>query len=754
MGIFDAMNTSVGGLQAQSYALQNISGNIANSSTTGYKGIGTSFVDLIPDASVPSKQVAGGVTANAKATITTQGTISSSSVATNMAITGDGFFSIQKATSVVDNLPQFGGVTYYTRRGDFQLNSNGNLVNGAGYYLMGVTVDPKTGNPQGNVATVLKLQNNFIPAQATTSIQYAANLPTQPNTAASSTAASKTLLAAGGLNPSDFQANPLPVGTPPAPYTSATVSGAAATGNIRSAYSSTTGTGTVPLQNNSSAVASTSTSLDNTVGTHLASSILTALSGQVLTINGSNTITFNGGTTVSTVGNNTTIGLGAGTTATVASILNAIQTAGGAGVTASLSASGNIQISTGTGTDVSIGSGTAATALGISSVTRGGNVLSSPALTGATVLSGSATAGGAEVLSSGFSAGPPADTITVNGQTLTFMASGASGPNQINITDNITTLLGKIDALSGASGSSISPGGVITLNTGTVSNLSVSSSNSAAFAALGFTSTITKNRDGGGTAGTGGVIGNDIATFTKESISGGAVTAYNAAGTPVNLQLRWAKTDSASLGTGHSDTWNLFYQTDPNATGTTVGWVNTGQAFTFAADGSLTSPSGSGITINNVSVGGQALGSVAFNISSGGLTQYASTSGAVTINTITQNGYAAGQLRSVAVNNNGLVVGTFSNGQNLDLAQVSLSHFNGTNYLKALDGGAYAATEQSGPAIDGASGTISGSSLEGSNTDIADEFTKLIVTQQAYSANTKVITTANSMVQDLLNVLR
>ncbi|RXH15543.1 flagellar hook-basal body complex protein [Bradyrhizobium guangzhouense] len=755
MGIFDAMNTSVGGLQAQSFALQNISGNIANSSTTGYKGIGTSFVDLIPDSSVPSKQVAGGVTANAKATITTQGTISGSTVATNMAITGDGFFSIQKATGVVDNVPVFSGVTYYTRRGDFQLNANGNLVNGAGYYLMGTTVDPKTGNPTGNVATVLKFQNNFIPAQATTSIQYAANLPSVPNTPASSTAASGTLLAAGGLNPSDFAANPLPVGTPPPPYTNATVAGAAATGNLRSAYSSTTATGSVALQNNSSAVASTSTSLDNTAGTHLASSILTALSGQTLTIN-THTITFNAGNTV-TLGTNSTIGLGSGppaTPATVQDILTAIQNAAGPGVTATLNTSGNIVISSGTTTDVAITSGTAATALGISSVTRGGNVLSSPAITGATVLSGAATAGGAEVLSSGFSAGPPADTITVNGQLLTFMASGASGPNQINITDNITTLLGKIDALSGASGSSVSAGGVITLNTGTVSNLTVSSSNSAAFAALGFTSTITKNRDGGGTAGTGGVIGNDIATFTKESISGGAVTAYNAAGTPVNLQLRWAKTDSASLGTGHADTWNLFYQTDPSATGTTVGWVNTGQAFTFAADGSLTSPSGSGITIPNVSVGGQTLGSVAFNISQGGLTQYASTSGAVTINTITQNGYAAGQLRSVAVNNSGLVVGTFSNGQNLDLAQVTLSHFNGTNYLKALDGGAYAATDQSGPAIDGASGSISGSSLEGSNTDIADEFTKLIVTQQAYSANTKVITTANSMVQDLLNVLR
>ncbi|UQR60631.1 flagellar hook-basal body complex protein [Bradyrhizobium sp. C-145] len=755
MGIFDAMNTSVGGLQAQSYALQNISGNIANSSTTGYKGIGTSFVDLIPDASVPSKQVAGGVTANAKATITTQGTISSSTVATNMAITGDGFFSIQKATGVVDNVPVFNGVTYYTRRGDFQLNANGNLVNGAGYYLMGTTVDPKTGNPTGNVATVLKFQNNFIPAQATTSIQYAANLPSVPNTAASSTAASGTLLAAGGLNPSDFAANPLIVGTPPPPYTNATISGAAATGNLRSAYTATTATGTVALLDSASAAATGGTSLDSTVSPHLNTSLLTNLAGKSLTVNGQ-TINFDATVSgASTVGSVTTIGLLSPTGAKISDILNAITLgAGGAPATATMNASGNIQITTSTTADVTIG-GTAASLLGVSSVTRGGNVLSTPAITSGTQLGGTATPGGPEVLSTPFVVG---NTIQVNGtapaNTITFVASGAVAPNQINITDDIATLLQRIDTLSGASGSSIS-NGVITLNTGIANpTLTVTSNNSSAFAALGFTSSISKNRGGGGTAGTGGVIGNDIATFTKESISGGAVTAYNAAGTPVNLQLRWAKTDSASLGTGHTDTWNLFYQTDPNATGTTVGWVNTGQAFTFAADGSLTSPSGSGITINNVSVSGQSLGSVAFNISQGGLTQYASTSGAVTINTITQNGYAAGQLRSVAVNNNGLVVGTFSNGQNLDLAQVSLSHFNGTNYLKALDGGAYAATEQSGPAIDGASGTISGSSLEGSNTDIADEFTKLIVTQQAYSANTKVITTANSMVQDLLNVLR
>src|SRR5712671_5062832 len=187
MGIFDALNTSVGGLQAQSFALQNISGNIANASTTGYKGIGTSFEDLIPDATTPSRQVAGGVTAFAQATITTQGTVSVTTVATNMAINGDGFFSVQKATGTTDNLPVFNGVTDYTRRGDFQVNANGNLVNGAGYFLMGVPVDPKTGNPLGNVPQVLQFQNNFIPAQATSALTYAANLPTTPTTQASST---------------------------------------------------------------------------------------------------------------------------------------------------------------------------------------------------------------------------------------------------------------------------------------------------------------------------------------------------------------------------------------------------------------------------------------------------------------------------------------------------------------------------------------------------------------------------------------
>src|SRR5580700_5837022 len=103
MGIFDALTTAVSGLQAQSFALQNISGNIANASTIGYKGIGTSFEDLIPSATTPDRQPAGGVTAHSQATVTTQGSISASTVGTNIAISGDGFFNVQKPIGVTDN---------------------------------------------------------------------------------------------------------------------------------------------------------------------------------------------------------------------------------------------------------------------------------------------------------------------------------------------------------------------------------------------------------------------------------------------------------------------------------------------------------------------------------------------------------------------------------------------------------------------------------------------------------------------------
>ncbi|MGC2775161.1 MAG: flagellar hook-basal body complex protein, partial [Bradyrhizobium sp.] len=249
------------------------------------------------------------------------------------------------------------------------------------------------------------------------------------------------------------------------------------------------------------------------------------------------------------------------------------------------------------------------------------------------------------------------------------------------------------------------------------------------------------------------VVANDLSAFIDESIGGGAVTAYDISGSPVNIQLRWAKIDSATLGAGHADTWNLFYQTDSAATGTAAAWKNVGTNFTFGSNGQM-NPVVSNLTLNSVVVDGAALGNVSLVFGSGGLTQFSDPNGNVQVNLLQQNGFAAGALQSIAVSDKGRVVGAYSNGRTIDLAEITLANFNGANFLKRIDGGAYEVTDGSGPAIYGAAGKIVGSSLEGSNTDIADEFTKLIVTQQAYSANTRVITTSNQMVQDLLNMLR
>src|SRR5688572_33365885 len=104
MGLFGAMTTAVGGLRAQAFALENVSGNIANSQTTGFKRVDTSFADLVPD-SLPQLQVAGGVIARSRGTNNVQGDIQNAAVNTFMAINGDGYFIVQKPSGFPDSTP-------------------------------------------------------------------------------------------------------------------------------------------------------------------------------------------------------------------------------------------------------------------------------------------------------------------------------------------------------------------------------------------------------------------------------------------------------------------------------------------------------------------------------------------------------------------------------------------------------------------------------------------------------------------------
>src|SRR4029079_2216832 len=114
MGIYGALSTAVTGLRAQSFALENISGNIANSQTTGFKRVDTDFLDLIPDP--PSAiQTSGSVLGTSRATNTQQGDVKSVSNTTYMAVNGSGFFVVEPAIGQSDGAAIFGGSSFYTR---------------------------------------------------------------------------------------------------------------------------------------------------------------------------------------------------------------------------------------------------------------------------------------------------------------------------------------------------------------------------------------------------------------------------------------------------------------------------------------------------------------------------------------------------------------------------------------------------------------------------------------------------------------
>ncbi len=137
-------------------------------------------------------------------------------------------------------------------------------------------------------------------------------------------------------------------------------------------------------------------------------------------------------------------------------------------------------------------------------------------------------------------------------------------------------------------------------------------------------------------------------------------------------------------------------------------------------------------------------------------TQYASSSTTIYQ---TQDGYGTGFLENISVDTDGIMVGHYSNGQILYLYRVGLAKFNNDQALNKAGGNLWAATRASGDAITGhpgenGLGKISPNSLEQSNVDIASEFVKMISTQRGFQANSKIITTVDTMLQELINLKR
>lgn len=177
----------------------------------------------------------------------------------------------------------------------------------------------------------------------------------------------------------------------------------------------------------------------------------------------------------------------------------------------------------------------------------------------------------------------------------------------------------------------------------------------------------------------------------------------------------------------------------------------------FKSDGSILGyqPSSITLTPNNGSSAGQT---IALNFGTlGGFEGMRSYDAKSSTDNIAQDGYKGGTLNDLRIDENGKIIGSFTNGRSLALAQVGMATFTNNNGLENLGGNVFGETANSGAAVigaanSGARGKISGSALEMSNVDLSRAFTQLIVVQRGYQANSKTITTSDTMLNTLLQL--
>lgn len=715
MGIYGALSSAVTGLRAQAHALENISGNIANSQTTGYKRIETDFLDLIPDAPI-SRQVPGAVLAQSRGTNDIGGDIKTVSNETFIALNSNGFFVVEPKIGQSDGNPVFAGSNFYTRRGDFEIDKDGMLVNGAGYYLKGLPIDTRTGNISGSVPEVIKLSNSFLPAQQSNRINYQANLPQLPKT----TAYDKAIFNSELMQPRNYSA----------------------TGNTPAMVG-----GANPIVPIPATATMTGSKAPVLAGGDDANTAFIPGGNLTLTIGGNPPLTFNfyQSPDVAPAVNPIDVTAPIDIDAVLAQIQTAVRTSGGPATNANVSlVGGQLRIDLGTNTSASF------------------TLAADPGtLTGLGVPGGTSNPGTSSAAATYFQPGQNIK-LNINGTTSTYdfyNTATYGGSNQgVDVSGNIESALANLQASIRANGGPSAASAVVALDPVTKQlQITLGDNHYASFQvvdgdpALGLTN-LTNSTAPTRTAVTS-VAANQNALFLSNSISGGAVTVYAENGAPANVQLRWAKVSSEQAG--GTDTWNLFYMSDSLATGGAEMWKQVPTDFTFNGDGSLASPTDSSIVLSNLSINGVTVGDVEFRYDTNGLSQFADVNGTANVSTLNQNGYGAGEFVSVAINDNGRVTATYSNGERIDMAQVVTAEFNAINKLKRLDGGVFSTTSESGEAILDLSGSgVLGGALEASNTDISDEFTKLIVTQQAYAAGTRIVSTADEMLQEALNMIR
>lgn len=742
MSIFGAMQSGISGLAAQSSAMGSISDNIANVNTVGYKGNNVAFQTLVTKQTSTNSYSPGGVQPVSKQGINVQGLLAANSSSTAVAVSGNGFFVVNQAAN-----PGEGDLWAYTRAGDFGVDQNGYLKNTGGFYAQGWPLLPWDNNPNATVVNIngINYMKAYYASDGSTvyindNIVDSRNLQPINLSNIGGTATPTQQLSFGANLPSSD-----PIYDPSIP--------SAGGKNTVSAliYDS--------LGNSSNLSITYTKESSNSWG--MSVNVPSGAANMILTGNyeksdgGSKDVYYAAGqlefTSIPSNGSTITItDQSTGKAYTFEFLTN-----GGAAQPGNIAVDAQTGITSPSDFVKVFNEAIQANLPGANRFTTNGNsiqIVQSAAGGGLTIDASKTLActqsAANPVLETGiptgifeipeidedikntarfdFSSTNPTDytgkTFTVNGKTFSFINGGSPTDTQIDISSAIGTD-GKVN--------------VNTLVSLTVDVIKKNVTEPERFTASGSSIEI-------------------MPTSTGDEI---VINMQNLVGVTGKARLE-GKTWTTNVTNGDIKISNQF-----NTNGTDIETGAMVPAVRFNSDGtpkyffvdSMSIEWANGAENMNdgyrqgtsISIG---MGNVGTN---DGLT---SLSGSFTTNYIKQDGAKFGSYSGVTVSENGVVTAQFDNGETRPIAILPLATFANTNGLGALTGNAWIETDSSGQALLKQAGTngageITSNALESSTVDLATEFSNMIVTQRAYSASTKIITTADEMLDELTRLI-
>lgn len=694
MSLFGAMFSGVSGLTAQSSAMGAVSDNITNVSTIGYKNTDVNFQTLVTKQVSATFYSAGGVQSKPRQRTEVQGLLQASTSQTDIAISGQGFFVVNEAARPT-NTDQF----LYTRAGSFIMDNEGYLRNTSGYYLQGWPTDAA-----GVVQAVDPIANP-IPNQNIVSTDF---LQTINLSRVGGTAAATTTIAIGANLPANASTYDPVLNTAQDGFQKTDVQFFDTLGNagtfsvtyMRSARANQWDVDIVPPSGTTVMTLYDSTPLTPLVydSKGLLEFTDRPADGATITIDGT---TYEFDTNATVTAGNTAVNIATATTLSddVARLLTAIQT------TDSDFAAAYERVTLSPNSPTALlfhENGTDAISVNpVGLLDVDGNPVTRQTEAFNVLKQNAAYSDNTQIT---FGANPvDGNTIVINGITYEFdSGGGVAGTNTaVTIGAGIGATLANLEAAIEVTDAQMSGNRV----------------------------RIRENDDSG-----------VVDTLVLSSLPSGS---YTVTGTGLTV----TEPDGTAL--------NLV-------TGTTV---NTLYGLHFDVDGLPES-----VNVGSLEILGFASGAADMNGALGnspriamdfgtlgeadGMTQFGANFTPVFIQ---QNGSRFGTFAGVTISPEGLVTALFDNGETRNIFKIPIATFVNPNALEARTGNIWNATEASGDytlrvADSGPAGAVTQGALEASTVDIGEEFTKMIVVQRAYSASTKIIRTADEMLDELTRI--